>query len=237
MDLVLIPAGEFTMGSSTDEAERRDDEGPQHRVRITRPFYLGAYEVTQAQYEKVMGKNPSAFKGPTRPVESVRWNDAVEFCRRLSREEGRTYRLPTEAEWEYACRARSTTPFTYGKALSTRTDANFNADYSYNGSETGPYREETVPVGSFRPNAWGLYDMHGNVWEWCQDWFASDYYQKSPANDPPGPTSGTYRVDRGGAWSVDAAGSRSASRDGCSPNMSDYSRGFRVVLVPAGTGR
>lgn len=236
MKLVLVPAGQFMMGSPADEAERRDDEGPQHRVRITRPFYLGAYEVTQDQFEKVMGSNPSRFQGPTRPVDSVTWNEAVEFCRRLGTSEGRTYRLPTEAEWEYACRAGTATAFNSGRTLSFKTDANFNADYAYEGSQIGPYLEKTVPVGSYRPNAWGLYDMHGNVWEWCQDWYASDTYAKSPTDDPAGPASGSYRVDRGGAWNVDAAGSRSAYRDGCVVQMRDDARGFRVVLVAAGAG-
>jgi formylglycine-generating enzyme required for sulfatase activity len=173
MKLNLIPPGEFAMGSPKSEPGRWDDE-TQHLVKITKPFYLSAHEVTQAQYEQVMGKNPSYFSvsgngkgrvsGDTSqlPVERVSWNDAVEFCRKLSDEEGVEYRLPTEAEWEYACRAGTTTAYSFGNDVAQLGEYAWYADNSENTSHA---------VGEKKPNAWGLYDMHGNVWEWCQDWF------------------------------------------------------------------
>ena len=163
MKLVLIPAGEFLMGSPESDSDAPDEEKPQHKVRISKPFYLGVTEVTQEQYERVMGENPSRFKGdPQRPVEKVSWEDAVAFCRKLSEKEGRTYRLPTEAEWEYACRAGSQTKWSFGDDDSALKEY---AWYLDNADST------THPVAQKKPNAWGLYDMHGNVWEWCQDWY------------------------------------------------------------------
>ena len=232
MKFKLIPTGEFLMGSPESEDDRLSAEGPQHRVRITKPFYLGVYEVTQAQYETVMGENPSRFEGGTVPVEQVTWEEAVEFCRKLSARDGRRYRLPTEAEWEYACRAGTTTPFAFGKTLSSRTDANFDGDSTYGGSEKGPDLEATAPVGSYRANALGLYDMHGNVYEWCADWYDSDYYENSPTDDPTGPTAGSYRVFRGGGWTFFPGYCRSASRYGISPGHRYGSLGFRVASVP-----
>ncbi len=201
MKLVLIPPGEFMMGSPESEEDRNSDEGPQHRVRITRPFYFGTYQVTQEEYERVMGTNPSSFSrgggGNDRvsgmdtsrfPVETVSWNDAAEFCRKLSalpaeRAAGREYRLPTEAEWEYACRAGTTTPFHFGSVLNGR-QANVDGNRPYGTSEKGPYLQRTTTVGSYSANGFGLFDMHGNVWEWCADWFSSDYYANSPVDDP-----------------------------------------------------
>jgi formylglycine-generating enzyme required for sulfatase activity len=180
MKLVLIPAGKFKMGSPANEESRSEDE-EQHEVEITQPFYMGAYEVTQEQYEKVMRHNPSRFNkanggGPTHPVENVSWEDATEFCKKLSALEKeqaakRLYGLPTEAQWEYACRggARESTPFHFGRSLSS-TQANFNGDYPYEGAPKGQYLVKTASVGSYKPNDFGLYDMHGNVWEWCADW-------------------------------------------------------------------
>ncbi|NQT16435.1 MAG: SUMF1/EgtB/PvdO family nonheme iron enzyme [Planctomycetes bacterium] len=191
MKLALIPAGEFLMGLGAGGLGGGDDD-PQHLVQITKPFCLGVYEVTQKQYWQVMSEIPSGFKGDyQRPVERVSWEDAVEFCRRLSEKEGETYRLPTEAEWEYACRAGSTTTWYFGDSESRLGDY---AWYSANSSDT------THPVGQKKPNAWGLYDMHGNVWEWCSDWHDKDHYSASPAIDPKGPDSGDGRVLRGGSW-------------------------------------
>ncbi|MHC4399825.1 MAG: formylglycine-generating enzyme family protein [Planctomycetota bacterium] len=224
MKLVEIPAGEFTMGS-----DAFTDAKPQHRVRITKPFYLGATEVTQGQYEKVMGKNPSHFKesGPDAPVENVSWDDAQEFCRKLSelaeeKEAGRRYRLPTEAEWEYACRAGSAKKYCYGD------DESRLGDYAwYDKNSNG----KTQQVGQKKPNAWGLYDMHGNVWERCADWYDSGYYANSPTDDPTGPSAGSYRVRRGGCWARDARGCRSVSRLRNAPGRRSSSLGFRVALV------
>ncbi|MDJ0677530.1 MAG: bifunctional serine/threonine-protein kinase/formylglycine-generating enzyme family protein, partial [Calothrix sp. MO_167.B42] len=167
LEMVQIPGGTFTMGSPAGEAQRDSDEGPQRQVRVP-GFFMGRYEVTQAQYQAIMGKNPSNFKGEKRPVERVSWNDAVEFCQHLSQKTGRTYRLPSEAEWEYACRAGTTTPFYFGETITTDL-VNYNRNYPYGSAPKGEYREQTTDVGKFPPNAFGLYDMHGNVWEWCQD--------------------------------------------------------------------
>jgi uncharacterized protein (TIGR02996 family) len=215
MQLALILAGRFLMGSP----ERSDDEGPQHEVEISKPFYLGIYQVTQAEYEKVMSTNPSWFSATGGgndkiegqdtsrfPVECVTWEDANEFCKKLSelpdeQESGRVYRLPTEAEWEYACRggAASATPFSFGASLSS-TQANFNGGYPYGGADKGPFLGRTATVGSYHPNIFGLYDMHGNVWEWCADWYDEDYSQSPAGKDPPGAATGTRRVLRGGSW-------------------------------------
>jgi len=244
MKFVLIPAGEFMMGSPESEEDHSSD-GQQHRVRITKPFYLGVYEVTQEQYERVMGENPSYFSRTGRgkdhvtgrdarnhPVEQVSWDDAVEFCRKLSTREGRTYRLPTEAEWEYACRAGTQTPFHFGSQLNGR-EANCDGKYPYGTQTKGPYFLRTTEVGFYRPNAWGLYDMHGNVWEWCQDWCDGDYYDDSPTDDPQGPTSGSFRVNRGGGWGNPARYCRSANRVGNLPGNEREDLGFRAALVPA----
>ena len=202
LELVLIPAGEFMMGSPEDEGQRAGDEGPQHRVRITNPFYMSKYEVTQEQWERVMGNNPANFKGAKNPVEQVSWNDCQGFIKTLNglgKEVG-TFSLPTEAEWEYACRAGTSTPFHTGETIST-DEANYNGNYTYGNGRKGQYREKTVAVGSFAPNKFGLYDMHGNAWEWCEDWYAADYYKNSPKEDPPGPARGEGRVLRSGSRS------------------------------------
>jgi formylglycine-generating enzyme required for sulfatase activity len=245
LKLTYIPPGSFTMGSPNSEPDRYPDEGPQHLVIITRPFYLGTYPVTQRQYTAVMGENPSYFQearggGPDHPVERVSWSDAVEFCRRLSelpeeRAAGRVYRLPTEAEWEYACRAGTTTPFHYGEAFSSRL-ANFNGRYPYGGAIKGPNLEQTSRVGSYQPNGWGLYDLHGNVWEWCQDYYGERYYAKSPREDPQGPTTGVMRVVRGGSCCNIGRFCRSAYRFGVSPGNRDLDVGLRVVMTVAAEG-
>ena len=217
MKLVWIPAGEFMMGSPNDERGRRDIEERQHRVRITKGLYMGATEVTQAQYKAVMGNNPAHFKGDNNPVETVSWTDAVEFCKKLSQRTKQAVRLPTEAEWEYACRAGTTTPFHFGETIPT-------GQVNYDG--------RTTHVGSFSANALGLYDMHGNVCEWCADWYDKDYYQKSPADDPQGPPAGKGRVTRGGSYIYFVGGCRSAYRgDGMLPTHKSDAVGFRVVLT------
>ena len=178
--------------------DRLPTEAPKHRVKITRPFCLGLCEVTQGEYERVMGSNPSRYKGdPNRPVEMVSWQDAVEFCRTLSelpkeKGAGAVYRLPTEAEWEYACRAGTETRYSFGD------DAALLGQHAWwNRNSQG----RTQPVGRLKPNAFGLLDMHGNAWEWCADWSGADYYAKSATDDPTGPDSGVGRVLRGGSWS------------------------------------
>jgi formylglycine-generating enzyme required for sulfatase activity len=223
MRLVLIPAGSFRMGSPPDEAMRVNDEGPVQVVRIDQPFYLGVFPVTQREYEAVMKGNPAHFHrknggGPDLPVEQVSWDDAVSFCRKLSalpeeKKAGRVYRLPAEAEWEYACRAGTTTPFSFGAALSS-TQANFDGTRPYGAVAAGPFRQTTTKVGSFEANAWGLYDMHGNVWEWCQDWY----------------TPGTHRALRGGSWNSSGHVCRSARRQRYAPDFRGDNVGFRVLL-------
>jgi len=226
MEMVFIPAGEFMMGSPTSEKDRSSDEGPVHRVRITKPFYMGKYEVSQGQWQAVMGNNPSAFKGSDKlPVERVSWNDSQVFLGKA----GDGLRLPTEAEWEYACRAGTNTPFYFGNTITT-DQVNYDGNYPYAGGPKGVYRQKTTPVGSFPPNAWELYDMHGNVWEWCEDWDEKDYYGQSPGSDPTGPGSGSYRVVRGGSWNYDAYFCRSANRDGIGPSYSNGYVGFRAAL-------
>ncbi len=231
MKLVEIPAGEFMMGSPDSDSDADSREKPQHRVRITKSFYLGATEVTQGQYEKVIGRNPSRHKelGPDAPVESVSWTDAQEFCRKLSelaeeKEAGRRYRLPTEAEWEYACRAGSTTKWCFGDDES-RLD-----DYAWYHKNSD---RKTHQVGQKKANAWGLYDMHGNVYEWCEDWYDGKYYADSPTDDPTGPPGGSDRVDRGGSWHCVARVCRSAHRDYDAPGLRYNGFGFRVVQVPS----
>jgi formylglycine-generating enzyme required for sulfatase activity len=231
--MVLIPSGEFMMGSPNNEAQRdNNDEGPVHRVHIARPFYMGIHEVTQEQWQAVMGSNPAGFKGPKNPVENVSWDDCQEFCKKVSQKTGLTLRLPTEAEWEYACRAGTTTPFYFGETISTE-QANYDGNYTYGNGRKGEDRQRTTPVGSFAPNAFGLYDMHGNVLEWCQDWYGEDYYGKSPAEDPQGPESGQYRVRRGGAWLNGPGYTRSANRSWSTPGNWNSYFGFRAVVSVA----
>ncbi|MBC8426491.1 SUMF1/EgtB/PvdO family nonheme iron enzyme [bacterium] len=236
MKLKLIPAGEFQMGSPESEENRWSDEGPQHRVRITRPFYLGVYEVTQSEYEAVMGSNPSKFKGARLPVETVSWEEAMDFCRKLSATEGVEYRLPTEAEWEYACRAGTTTPFSFGSSLNG-DQANCDGNYPYGTLTKGAYKKQTVTVGSYAANAFGLYDLHGNVWEWCSDWYDGKYYAGSPVDDPTGPTGGSRRVCRGGSWDGDARGCRAANRDRYVPSYRYGSLGFRLARTVSSPSR
>ena len=231
MKLVYIPAGKFMMGSPAIELGRFADQGPQHEVKITKGYYLGKYPVTQAEYQKVMGTNPSWFaaSGGDKarvagldtsrfPVERVSWEDAKEFCRRLSLKEGKAYRLPTEAEWEYACRAGTRTAYNVGATLSTR-EANF-----IDSKVARP-----VAVGSYAPNAWGLCDMHGNVFQWCADWYGPDYYANSPSRDPAGPENGSRRVPRGGSWNFPGERCRAAYRGNDPPSFVSNIIGLRVA--------
>ncbi len=253
LEMVSIPAGSFKIGSPPGEKGRSEKEAPQHTVNVP-AFFMGKFEVTQEQYQQVMGENPSSFsfKGAKRPVEKVSWNDAVEFCEKLSQKTGRTYRLPSEPEWEYACRAGTTTPFHFGETITTEL-ANYNGNYTYPSApkrkpkrkyreqttEVGifppnEYREQTTEVGIFPPNAFGLYDMHGNVWEWCADsWH--DSYERAPVdasawlgNDNP------YRVLRGGSLYNDPEDCRSACRCLIAWEVRDLiadNIGFRVVCA------
>ena len=231
MKLVYISAGEFMMGSPQNEKSRDNDEGPRHKVKISKGFFMGTCEVTQAQYKAVMDTNPSHFKGDNLPLENVSWNKAMEFCWKLSNKDFATYRLPTEAEWEYACRAGITTPFNTGNTIST-DQANYNGNDIYGNGCKGVYREKTTTVGSFASNAFGLHDMHGNVWEWCSNWRDNDYYKSRPNidADPQGPNKGSSRVIRGGSWSDSPGSCRSANRNGNLPVNWTNCCGFRVVL-------
>jgi len=253
MRLVWIPAGAFVMGSPSSELDPYPDESPPHRVEITRPFWLGAWSVTQDEYQRVMGTNPSWFsatggaKGQVWgmntgrfPVETVSWFEAMQFCQRLSevpveKASRRRYRLATEAEWEYACRAGASRfqVFSCGNTL-TGQQANFNGNFPFGDAPAGTYLERTTVVGSYPANAWGLYDMHGNVWEWCSDWYGSDYYLNSEVRDPTGPAKGDRRVLRGGSWSFDGWNCRSATRYRSDPAFRSRDLGFRIVCEITG---
>ena len=288
MELVLIPAGEFKMGSSESAedtaaffnktygedllaADLFKDEHPQHRVRITRPFYLGTYHATRGQFRQFVeatdyktdgekdGKGAWGYNGEKfeqkpeytwrnagfeqsdeHPVVNVSWNDAVAFCEWLSRKEGKTYRLPTEGQWEYACRAGTMMRYYSGDDSETLAqvgnvaDATAKAKFpSWKTIEAKDGYVFTAPVGQFRPNAFGLYDMHGNAWQWCQDWYRGDYYAVSPTDDPKGPDSGSNRVLRGGGWFSIARLCRAAGRIHYEPGHRDDNLGFRVCRVPA----
>ena len=233
MKLVYILAGEFMMGSSLSasqvasqyggKADYFTNEHPQHKVKISKGFYMGQTEVTQAQYQAVMGTNPSNFRGDNLPVEQVSWNDAAEFCRKLSQKEGKTYTLPTEAQWEYACRAGTKTVFSFGNNESSLDE------YGWYGYENAG--KTTHPVGTKKPNGFGLYDMHGNVWEWCRDYYDSGFYNKGDTEDPESTQGSSNRVLRGGCWSSGASGCRSALRGRYDPgNRIYYYLGFRIVL-------
>jgi WD40 repeat protein len=226
-----IRAGRFLMGSPDSDGNAAGEEKPQHLVRITRPFYLGVYPVTRSQYEALMGSNPSYFKRDgNRPVDNVSWEDANTFCRKLSeamREKWRGFvcRLPTEAEWEYACRAGTNTRYCFGEDAARLGEHAWFTDNAWG---------MTHPVGRKKPNAWGLYDMHGNVCEWCQDWYDEKYYAGSQVDNPAGPTQASSRVSRGGGWGDDARSCRSARRRRSRPARRYFNLGFRVALVPPG---
>jgi formylglycine-generating enzyme required for sulfatase activity len=250
MEMVWIPAGSFMMGSTETEVDealnqckkefgdecKREwfaEETPRHSVTISQAFLMGKYEVTQGQWQAVMGTNPSNFRncGSDCPVERVSWDDAQEFVKKLNaRNDGYEYRLPSEAEWEYACRAGTTTAFAYGDTLNS-SQANFNGDYPYN-STKGQYLQKTVTVGSYRPNAWGLYDMHGNVWEWVQDISNSNYQgvrADGAANGNVGDSS--YRVVRGGGWNYGGNNTRSAYRNRNTPAKRNGNKGLGLRVA------
>ena len=231
LEMMAIPGGSFVMGSPDTEARRSNDEGRQRTVNLA-PFFMGKYEVTQEQWQAVMGNNPSYFKGAKLPVENVTWNDAVQFCQKLSQKTGKTYRLPSEAEWEYACRAGTTTPFYFGETI-TPDLVNYSGNYPYGAASKGLYRAKTTDVGSFPPNAFGLYDMHGNVWEWCSDRFHSNY--NGAPTDGTSWETGTdgNRVLRGGSWSNNAVLCGAANRNYAYAGGSNGSRGFRVAVAVA----
>ncbi len=229
LNMVQIPGGKFLMGSPAEEKARGDDEGPQHEVRVP-SFFMGKYAVTQAQYQAIMGENPSKFKGEKRPVEQVSWNDAVEFCKRLSQKTGRTYRLPSEAEWEYAARAGTTTPFYFGETITTDL-ANYNGNYIYASGTKGQSRQQTIDVGKFPPNSFGLYDMCGNTYEWCIDKY-HDNYNGAPTDSSPWLESGSdSRLMRSGSWMSGPRDCRSANRGRNNPAYRNFNVGFRLVLV------
>jgi eukaryotic-like serine/threonine-protein kinase len=226
LEMVSIPGGSFLMGSPRNEAGRYEDESPQHRVTIA-PFLMGKYPVTQSQYQAVMGNNPSHFQenGMHRPVEQVSWNDAIAFCEKLTQMTKRTYRLPSEAEWEYACRAGTTTPFHFGAAITGQV-ANFR----------GIDPDETTPVGTFPPNAFGLFDMHGNVWEWCADHWHENY-QGAPIDGSAWTIGGNgdRRVERSGSWIFSPWVCRSATRNWNDAGIRNDDGGFRVVCSASRT--
>ena len=250
LQLIPIPGGTFTMGAPETEEESMSRERPQHSVTV-QPFYMGRFPVTQAQWRMVastypakdrdIDPSPSDFNGDDRPVENVSWDDAVEFCKRLSAHSGKDYRLPSEAQWEYACRAGTTTPFHFGETLTDEL-ANYQAEDetinntlykgAYGRGIQGKYRQETTEVGIFPSNAWGLHDMHGNVWEWCADIWHDDY-TNAPSNDAPWVDGDSdIRVLRGGSWFSFPGICRSASRVTFSREYRDSYFGFRVCCVP-----
>ena len=242
LTMVKIPAGSFSMGSPEDEPERSDDEGPQHEVTLG-AFFMAQTPITQAQWRAVAGwqkverdlkLDPSAFKGANRPVEQVSWFDALEFCRRLSQRTGQRYGLPSEAQWEYSCRAGSTTPFHFGATLTPEL-ANYDGNHVYGNGPKGTDRKQTSDVASFPANGWGLHDMHGNVWEWCADHW-HDSYNFAPGNDQPwlipAATDGVIMVLRGGSWDSIPTICRSSCRIKDLPGHSNDLIGFRVCCLP-----
>lgn len=228
LDMVSIPGGRFIMGSPESELRREDDESPQHQVTVPE-FYIGKYPVTQAQWQEIMGANPSNFKGANRPVKQISWEEAIEFCQELSQKTGKDYRLPSEAEWEYACRSGTSTPFYLGETITPKL-ANYDGTSTYGSGPKGEYRKQTTDVGSFPANAFGLYDMHGNVWEWCQDnWH--DSYSGAPIDGSAWvDNESRYRILRSGSYNCNPKCCRASSRNKHLPHISHDSDGFRVAL-------
>jgi uncharacterized protein (TIGR02996 family) len=227
MVFTVIPPGSFLMGSPEDEEERNADER-QHRVTLTRGFYLGVHQVTRVQWHAVMSRGRRRLKGdPHRPTEGVSWDDCLEFCRALGEQTGQRFRLPTEAEWEYACRAGTTTPFFLGDTISP-DQASYDGKRTYGNGRKGVSRRRSTAVGSFPPNAWGLFDLHGNLWEWCHDLYGP--YSSAGTRDPQGGRSGTARVLRGGCWYNGPENCRSANRFRDEPRFRQDFRGCRVCL-------
>jgi formylglycine-generating enzyme required for sulfatase activity len=238
-NMVFIPPGTFTMGSPDGEAGRSTNEGPQTIVRLSRGFWMGQYEVKQVEFIALMGSNVSFFSFDSRlPLDFVTWIRATNYCYALTQKEraaghlppGYGYRLPTEAEWEYACRAGTRTPFGIGDGTSLSSkQANFDGTFPYGGAATGPDVNITTIGGSYAPNAWGLYDMHGNVSEWCQDWYGP--YPGGRVTDPKGPSTGSAHVLRGGGFDSVGQACRSAKRDSHVPTYGYTDQGFRIVLA------
>ena len=236
MKFVWIPPGSFVMGSPKNEKERRPDDETQHKVTLTEGFYMGVYTVTQEQWAEFIGNNPSRCKGEKNlPVENISWEDCQEFIKKLRAKDRMAYRLPSEAEWEYSCRAGTKTPFHFGETIAT-DKANYNGTYIY-GDDLfkkpvgGLFRQKTTPVGSFPANAFGLHDMHGNVFQWCQDWYGA--YPEKDVVDPQGPKEGKFRVVRGGSWIHTPGYCRSAYRrgwNGGEPGIRSDFCGFRLCF-------
>ncbi|MBE9201995.1 MULTISPECIES: SUMF1/EgtB/PvdO family nonheme iron enzyme [unclassified Nodularia (in: cyanobacteria)] len=241
LEMMQIPGGTFTMGSPVGEEGRLNRENPQRQVTVP-GFFMGKYQVTQSQYQAIMGENPAKFKGDKRPVELVNWNDAVEFCQKLSEKTGKTYRLPSEAEWEYACRAGTATPFYFGETITTdlanyrgtdRDDQGKLYPGNYGNGPKGEFREMTTPVGQFPPNSFGLYDMHGNVWEWCQDTYKENYEEAPTDGSAYLSSNDNNSMLRGGSWYNDAKACRSAARHRFERTGRGSNLGFRLVCVVA----
>jgi len=238
-NMVFVRPGTFTMGSPQSEQGRNSTEGPTTVVTLSRGFWIGKYEVTQEEYVAVIGTNDSFFTSILMlPADTTSWTMAANYCSKLTDREraagrlpvGYTFRLPTEAEWEYACRAGTTNPFGIGDGTSLgSSQANFDGNFPYGGAAKGPYFQMPTLPGHYMPNAWGLYDMHGNVWEWCQDWYGP--YPGGEVTDPKGPATGSERVLRGGGYTSLAKGCRSAVRDSREPEYRNTINGFRVVLA------
>jgi formylglycine-generating enzyme required for sulfatase activity len=246
LDMVAVPGGKFLMGAAKNEKGASKDEYPQHEV-IVQPFFMSKYPITQAEWRAIESRtdlkverdlklDPSNFKGDNRPVEFVSWHDAIEFCGRLSKLTGREYRLPSEAEWEYACRANTTTPFYFGETI-TGELANYDASNTYADEPKGQYRQETTSVGQFPPNGFGLYDMHGQVWEWCADTWHENY-EGAPSDGSAWlgrENDNDYQVLRGGSWLYYPQNCRSANRYDLRRDCYVLYRGFRVVCVSGRT--